>query len=145
MAEDILTRQERLLQALNSALPEFLAGRARAAHIGSQGLTLYMRKSFRLWQGGAIPCLDVGSIELQPTLRGAGVGKRIFDRIEAVARGDKRCVYVENVLNPVLERLLLNRGIYVPYTHGGATVTEGAMSYLGLTAHPADCLTGVRP
>jgi GNAT superfamily N-acetyltransferase len=145
MAEDILERREQLLQALNSALPEFLAGRARVAHIGSQGLTLYMRRSRRPWQGGAVPCLDVGSIELHPTLRGAGVGKRIFDRIEAVARGGKRCVYVENVLNPVLERLLLRRGIYVPYTHGGRPVTEGGLSYLGLTAHPADCLTGVGP
>lgn len=138
MVRDVLPGAEELLQGLNCALPEFLAGPLRNAYLGPEGLTLYARKSSRLWQGAVLPCLDVATVELHPALRGLGVGKRVFDRIEALARAYRRCVYVENVLNPVLEQLLLKRGIYASYEREAGSGAEGPRSYLGFTIHPAD-------
>jgi hypothetical protein len=95
--------------ATANALEAFLAGRQRSKWIELPGLRVYARKSSRLFQESLIDCLDIGAVEVDEGLRGRGVFREFLGVFEKVAEASGRTVYVENVMNPLLDSMLRRR------------------------------------
>lgn len=87
---------------------------ARNVWLNEPKFSVYIRRSMRYINGEKIPCLDLGSIEVDEEERGKGVLKAFLLKMENAAKQMNRAVFVESVLEPRLIPFLLNRG-YLKY------------------------------
>lgn len=58
--------------------------------------------------------IELASIDIRPPYRRKGACAAVLDGLEDIGRQTNRIVYVENVLNPDLDRYLRNHRLYRP-------------------------------
>ena len=84
-------------------LDRFVESTFRNAWIQEKNIRIYVRRSQRFIDDKAIPCLDIGSVEVDENKWGQGIFTKFLNRFEAEAKKLKRAVFIESVIN---ERLL---------------------------------------
>ena len=91
-------------------LKQFLKSSLTNVWIAEPYICVYVRKSTRLINKKYRLCLDIGSVEVALHKRNNGVFTNFLQKFEQTAKQINRTVYVESILNPLLERKLKKRG-----------------------------------
>lgn len=80
------------------------------AWIRERNISIYVRKSSRYINNNNIPCLDIGSVQVDEKYQKKGIFSAFLYRFEQEATKLNRGVYVESILNPFLVNYLLTKG-----------------------------------
>lgn len=88
----------------------------RNAWIHERDISIYIRRSVRFIDNEAIPCLDIGSVEVVEKHRGIGIFTSFLNRFEEASKKLNRVVFIESILNARLVSFLARRG-YVKHPH----------------------------
>lgn len=76
---------------------------------GKEG-KIYLRASRRLLGGKVLDTIDLATVELHEEFWGKGVFSQVLAQVERKAAEHGRAVFVENVLNPIIDGALRRRG-----------------------------------
>jgi hypothetical protein len=92
----------------------------RNTWIAEKYIKIYVRRSTRFIDNKPVPCLDIGSVEVDEKYRGCGIFKEFLSRFEREAAKMNRGVFVESILNTRLRDYLVGNG-YKIHPHCGPT------------------------
>lgn len=102
-------------QYTTTELEHFLASANHNSWLSLGPMRVYCRKGHHIIQANAVDCFDIASVEVARGQRGRGHFLRFITTLTEVLKKHKsiQSIYVENVLNPRLERFLLRHGFSV--------------------------------
>ena len=87
-------------------LKEFVNSNERSAWIREKHISVYVRKSKRLYIGYLIDCLDLASIQVDVNKRNRGVFTKFLKKI--LRSYPNTNIFVESIHNPILIYILKN-------------------------------------
>jgi len=76
-------------------------------------ISVYIRRSVRFIGDKSIPCLDIGSVEVDENFQGQGVFTTFLERFECEAKQLNRAVFIESILTHRFQKYLASQG-YTP-------------------------------
>jgi GNAT superfamily N-acetyltransferase len=117
---------------------QFIESDFRNLWIRQRYLTAYVRKSKRYINQHLVECFDIGDVGVDERHRRKGVFRRFLKEVEDAAAARGRVVFVESVMNPVLEEYLVKMGYtYDPrYYHPAPSLWKTPKN----SGKPAKCL-----
>lgn len=86
-------------------------------HFADRYIAVYLRRSVRFLPGPndgllAYSTTELGGIEVQPEFEGIGFATRMLDFMERIADVHRYAFFIEQILNPAFERIVLKRPGY---------------------------------
>jgi hypothetical protein len=88
-------------------LDEFLRSNLRNSYIRENHMEVYVRKSTRLIKGEWIQFIDVANVTVEWDFRSKGI---FTGFLKSLIFDYEFNIYVESILNPIVERICLNLG-----------------------------------
>lgn len=91
-------------------LQTFIESSTRNTWLHLPTISVYVRKSKRIHEGRLFACLDIANISVEPDRQQQGVFGNWFKQAELLAQQHFEAIYVESVINPVMEEFCLRHG-----------------------------------
>lgn len=92
----------------------FLQSDSKNKWITTDALKVYVRKSFRYYDGRVYRCLDIASVEVEAHKRQQGHFRAWFAESEAEAKFfGLDAIFIESVMSSVMSNFCLNHGFTV--------------------------------
>lgn len=102
-----------------SETAKFFSGQRRNAWVKDGAVCVYLRLSQRYVNGTAVTTFEIANINVVESKQNNGHFKAWYDKAEFMAQlAGIQAMYVENVLNPVMDGICLRRGFQLHHKSG---------------------------
>lgn len=103
------------MKPIAEQLDEFILSTFRNKWLDDGILSVYVRKGYHMYEGMILNTLDIANIStISEEYQGKGHFKSFMNKVESVGKP----VWVENIHNPLLSRMLVKHG-YTLFKNGG--------------------------